>query len=81
MCVYIYKNQSKYEIEQADRDDLSPAVVTAKHLDFFKSEPVSKFKPATFDDGMLQKMDASLLKACFESFGISLKACNRLCHI
>ncbi|OLP90417.1 hypothetical protein AK812_SmicGene28019 [Symbiodinium microadriaticum] len=55
--------QSKYEIEQADRDDLSPAIVTAKHLDFFKSEPVSKFKPAIFDDGMLQKMDASFLKA------------------
>ena len=53
--------QSKYEIEQADRDDLSPAIVTAKHLDFFKSEPVSKFKPAIFDDGMLQKMDASFL--------------------
>ena len=40
-----------------------PSIVTVKHLDFFKSEPVSKFKPAIFDDGMLQKMDSSFLKA------------------
>ena len=47
--------QSKYEIDLANRDDLVPSIVTAKHLDFFKAEP--------FDDGMLQRMDAAFLKA------------------
>ena len=56
--------QSKYEITLADRqDDLTPSVVTEKHLDFFKAEPITKFKPGVFDDGMLQKMDSSFLKA------------------
>ena len=55
--------QSKYEIDAAGREDLVPSIVTAKHLDFFKSEPLTKFKPGIFDDGMLQKMDSSFLKA------------------
>jgi len=55
--------QSRFEIEAAAREDLVPSIVTAKHLDFFKAEPISKFKPGVFDDGMLQKMDASFLKA------------------
>ena len=55
--------QSKFEITQADRQDLVPSIVTAKHLDFFKAEPITKFKPGVFDDGMLQRMDASFLKA------------------
>ena len=55
--------QSKYEIEAAERTDLTPSIVTAKHLDFFKSEPLTKYKPGVFDDGMLQRMDASFLKA------------------
>ena len=55
--------QSKYEIDVADRKDLVPSIVTAKHLDFFKAEPLTRFKPGVFDDGMLQKMDASFLKA------------------
>ena len=55
--------QSKFEIDAAGRDDLVPSVVTAKHLDFFKAEPLTKFKPGVFDDGLLQKMDASFLKA------------------
>lgn len=55
--------QSKFEITQADRQDLVPSIVTAKHLDFFKAEPLTKFKPGVFDDGMLQRMDASFLKA------------------
>ena len=55
--------QSRFEIESAAREDLVPSIVTAKHLDFFKAEPISKFKPGVFDDGLLQKMDASFLKA------------------
>ena len=55
--------QSKFEIELAERTDLVPSILTAKHLDFFKAEPLTKFKPGVFDDGMLQKMDASFLKA------------------
>lgn len=55
--------QSKFEITQADRRDFMPSIVTAKHLDFFKAEPITKFKPGVFDDGMLQRMDASFLKA------------------
>ena len=55
--------QSKFEIDSAARSDLVPSIVTAKHLDFFKAEPLTKFKPGVFDDGMLQKMDASFLKA------------------
>ena len=55
--------QSKYEINEADRSDLVPSVVTAKHLDFSKAEPLTRFKPGVFDDGMLQRMDSSFLKA------------------
>ena len=32
-------------------------------LTLFKAEPLTKFKPGVFDDGMLQRMDASFLKA------------------
>ena len=55
--------QSKFEIDKAERGGLVPSIVTAKHLDFFKAEPLTKFKPGIFDDGMLQRMDASFLKA------------------
>ena len=55
--------QSKIEIAQADRQDMVPSIVTAKHLDFLKAEPSTKFKPGVFDDGMLQRMDASFLRA------------------
>ena len=50
--------QSRFEIDQAGRSDLVPSIVTAKHLDFFKAEPLTKFKPGVFDDCLLQKMDA-----------------------
>jgi hypothetical protein len=55
--------QSKYEIEIDERVDLIPSIVTAKHLDFFKAEPITKYKPGCFDDGLMQKQDASFLKA------------------
>ena len=45
--------QSRFEIEAAARSDLVPSIVTAKHLDFFKAEPISKFQPGVFDDGLL----------------------------
>ncbi|CAE7554952.1 unnamed protein product, partial [Symbiodinium pilosum] len=54
--------QSKYEIDLAERVDFVPSIVTAKHLDFFKAEPLTRFKPGVFNDGMLQRMDASFLK-------------------
>jgi len=31
-------------------------------MDFFKAEPITKFKPGVFDDGLLQRMDAAFLK-------------------
>ena len=55
--------QSKFEIDSAARSGLVPSIVTAKHLDFFKAEPLTKFKPGVFYDGMLQQMDASFLRA------------------
>ena len=55
--------KSRFGIAQAARNDLVPSSVTGKHLDFFKAEPLTKFKPGVFDDGMLQRMDASFLKA------------------
>ena len=55
--------QSRFEIAEAERTDLVHSIVTAKHLNFFKAEPLFKFKPGVFDDGLLQKMDASCLKA------------------
>ena len=55
--------QARYEIDHDGRTDLTPSIVTAKHLDFFKAEPLTKYKPGVFADGMLQKMDASFLKA------------------
>ena len=55
--------QARYDIDHDGRTDLTPSIVTAKHLDFFKAEPLTKYKPGVFADGMLQKMDASFLKA------------------
>ena len=55
--------QSKFEIDAADRADLVPSIATAKHLDFFKAEPLTRFKPGVFDNSVLQRMDASFLKA------------------
>ena len=55
--------QSRFEIDEAGRSDLVPSIVAAKHLDFFKAEPLTKFKPGVFDDALLEKMDASFLKA------------------
>ena len=54
--------QSDYEIAQAENTDEEPGMVTAKHLDFFKGEPVTKFLPGIFDDGLMQKQDAAMLK-------------------
>ena len=52
--------QSKYGIDLADRTDLVPSILTAKHLDFLKAEPLTRLKPGVLDDG---RMDASFLKA------------------
>ena len=58
-CFY----QSKYEIDTEGREDLMPSIVIAKHLDFFKADPLCKYKPGIFDDGMLQRIDSSFQKA------------------
>ena len=47
----------------AEHGDLVSSIVTAKHLDFFKAQPLTKFKPGVVDDGMLQRMDAPFLEA------------------
>ncbi|CAK0823725.1 unnamed protein product, partial [Prorocentrum cordatum] len=52
---------SRVEIEALDQSgevekgDLLPTVVTAKHFDFFKGEPVIRIRPAIFDDGELSE--------------------------
>ena len=43
--------------------DVVPTIVTAKHFDFFKAEPVTRVRPAIFDDGELATQSASILKA------------------
>ena len=70
--------QSKFEIAQADRQDMVPSIVTAKHLDFLKAEPITKFKPGVFDDGMLQRMDASFLRA-FLNPSVPWQSCLCVC--
>ncbi|CAK0827713.1 unnamed protein product [Prorocentrum cordatum] len=58
---------SMLEIGALEGDDREgapePSIVTAKHFDFFKGEPVERVLPAVFDDGDLHKQDASVLKA------------------
>ena len=51
--------QSKFEIIQDQREEeLIPSIITAKHLDCFKAEPLTKYKPGVYDDGQMQKNDA-----------------------
>jgi hypothetical protein len=56
--------QADYEIAM-DEDDTGsePGLVTAKHMDFFKAQPVTKKLPAIFDDGLLHKQEPDVLKA------------------
>ncbi|CAK0863390.1 unnamed protein product [Prorocentrum cordatum] len=58
---------SMLEIDALEGDDREgapePSIVTAKHFDFFKGEPVERVLPAVFDDGDLHKQGASVLKA------------------
>ena len=57
---------SQVEIDELDDEGLTrlaASIVTAKHFDFFKGEPVERVMPAVFDDGDLHKQDASVLKA------------------
>ena len=37
--------QSKFEINAAERDDFVPFIVIAKHMDFFKAKPLTRYKP------------------------------------
>ncbi|CAK0861487.1 unnamed protein product [Prorocentrum cordatum] len=39
------------------------AFLTVKHVDFFKCEPTTEILPGIFDDGLLQKVSADVLKA------------------
>ena len=55
--------QSKLQITQDECvEELIPSIVTAKHLDFCNAEPLTKYKPGVFDDGQMQKNDASFPK-------------------
>eukprot|EP00959_Pyramimonas_sp_CCMP1952_P252866 5282578-Pyramimonas_sp.AAC.1 len=59
---------SRVEIEaleqsdEVEKGDLLATVVTAKHFDFFKGEPVTRIRPAIFDDGELSEQSAPILK-------------------
>jgi hypothetical protein len=59
MCFCI----SAYQIDHHARPDLSPSVVTARKIDFFRLEPGSKFKPAIADDIIMSKMGSDEAKA------------------
>ena len=52
-------NISAYQIRKHGRHDLTPAIVTAKKLDFFRLEPGSIFKPAIADDILLNRMSGN----------------------
>ncbi|CAK0892132.1 unnamed protein product, partial [Prorocentrum cordatum] len=60
---------SRVEIEaleqsgDAEAGELVPTIVAAKHFHFFKAEPVTRVRPAIFDDGELSEQSASILKA------------------
>ena len=50
--------QSRFEIDADDMGNtLVPSIVTAKFLDFFKAENITKYKPGGFDDGVMHKQD------------------------
>jgi len=55
--------QSFFETTEAGRTALQPSLVTAKHFDFFKAEPVTIFNPAILNDGLLQKQTAEISTA------------------
>ena len=71
--------QSKYEIAVAQREDLNPSIAPAKHLGFFKAEPLTKYKPGVFGDGNLQRMDASFLKAFLNPSDVFPRQCFCYC--
>ena len=54
--------QSQFEISAGGKDDLVASVLTAKNLDFFKAEPVTKFKPVIFWQLAIAK-NATMCKA------------------
>ncbi|CAK0856634.1 unnamed protein product, partial [Prorocentrum cordatum] len=59
---------SRVEIEELEQSregeagELVPTIVTAKHFDLFKGEPMTRVRPAIFDDGELADQSASILK-------------------
>ncbi|CAK0844083.1 unnamed protein product [Prorocentrum cordatum] len=48
---------------QRTGSDAEIAFLTVKHMDFFKAEPTTEVLPGIFDDGLLQKVPADILKA------------------
>ncbi|CAK0831552.1 unnamed protein product, partial [Prorocentrum cordatum] len=53
---------SAYSIQKkGSADDI--AFLTVKHMDLFKGEPTTDVLPGIFDDGLLQKVSADVLKA------------------
>ena len=52
-----------YHIDNDDRKDLRPSVLTANKMDFFRLEPGSKYEPAIGDDVVISKMGPEDFKA------------------
>ena len=46
-----------------DRAETPPSILTAKYLDMFRGEPVTKTKPGIFDDGKFKKLEPPEVKA------------------
>ena len=57
--------QTDFEIsqEQNPPPNAVPGRLTAKHMDFFKAQPITKYLAGIFDDGLLQKQHSDVLKA------------------
>ncbi|CAK0822912.1 unnamed protein product [Prorocentrum cordatum] len=53
---------SAYSIQKKGTAD-EIAFLTVKHMDFFMGEPTTEILPGIFDDGLLQKVSADVLKA------------------
>ena len=58
---------SGYHLAEADRADVPPAVRSAQHIDNFRAEAASCFKPAIFDDANLSAVSSADIKGFFDT--------------
>ncbi len=54
---------SEYAINVDEQHDMAPSVISAKYIDFLKNQPIARYLPAIFDDGLLQKLSPDVIKA------------------